>query len=333
MKSPMKRTFTWSIISTIGLIVLPNLALALGKSKPVHEIKPEPNLTHHYSSLEENYDARVELISETHNHSQCSSSCRLSQIKIKGIDPVNLQERIIDLQIFSPVHEQTKLGSVIVVPPIYGDTVFDTWNARRFCHAGLQTAVIQNWEFYSDPGIDWEVHDRGALRAVTAIRHVLEYLFAKKPGPVGILGTSLGAMSSSLALSIEPRLTAGVLIVGGGPLHEILTKSSIKDSRALKTQRMKQDSFTSDEQYEQKLSESIQFDTLKYADQAATKNLWMFIATADTTVPHSTQWQLWQAWKKPKVTQKHLDHMGMIIYSFAFWSHSIRNYFIEQLIR
>ena len=329
----MRHVFLWAIITAMNLAVMPHVALALGKSRPTHEAQIEPNVTHSYSSLEENYDARVELVSEPHHHSQCSSSCRISQIKIKGIDPVNLQDRIIDLQVFSPVHEQAKLGSVIVVPPIYGDTVFDTWNAQRFCNAGLQTAVIQKWEFYSDPASDWKVHDRGALRAVTAIRHVLEYVLATKPGPVGILGTSLGAISSSLALSIEPRLTAGVLIVGGGPLHEILTKSSIKDSQTLKVQRMKEYSITSDEQYEQKLSESIQFDTLQYADQATPKNLWMFIATADTTVPHSTQWQLWQAWKKPKLTQGRLDHTGMIIYSFAFWSHSIRNYFLEQLIR
>jgi dienelactone hydrolase len=329
----MVHPFLWGIITAINLAVLPNLALALGKSKPVHEIQLEPNLTHSYGSLEENYNARVETMSEIHNHSQSSASCRVSQVQIKGTDPVTLQDRIIDIKVFSPRNEPAKSGSVIVVPPIYGDTLFDSWNARRFCDAGLQTAVIQKWEFYSDPGIDWNVHDRGALRAVTAIRHVLEYLLAAKPGPVGILGTSLGAISSSLALSIEPRLTAAVLIGGGGPLHQILTKSSIKVSQMLKKQRMKLYSLNSDEQYEDQLSESIQFDTLKYADLAPPKNIWMFIATADTTVPASTQWQLWQAWKKPKLTQGRLDHTGMIIYSFAFWSHSIRNYFLEQLIR
>lgn len=328
--------FITTITTVVFLSLLPHVAMAVGKARPPALIdslpQPEESSSHLIEKIQENYDSHIEWVQQTEGHSNRSSSCRVSSVQIKGLDPITLQNRIIDIRVFSPAaRKEVGLGSVIIVPPIYGDTVLDTCSARRLCKSGLQTALIEKWENYADPGTDWEVHDRGTLRAVTAIRHVLEYLLETRPGPVGILGTSLGALTSSLALSIEPRLTTGVLIVGGGPFHEILTKSSISTAKSLKKQRMKQYQLTSDEQYDQKLSESIHLDTLSYAARAESKNIWMFIATTDKIVPTNTQWQLWQAWKKPKFTQAHFGHIGMMLYSSFFWSHSIRDYFVDHL--
>jgi dienelactone hydrolase len=255
----------------------------------------------------------------------------VTTIQLKGLDPINLKDRVIDFEFYQPLHERKDLGSVIIVPPIYGDTPLDRWSARRFCKSGLQTALIRQWEFYADPGLDWESHDRGTLRAVTAIRHVLEVLVSRKPGPIGVLGTSLGAITASLALSIEPRLTTGVLIVGGAPVSEVLANSRITDAVKLKKYRMNLDHLSSDEEYQHRLSDFIHFDPVAYAEKAEPKNIWMFVAKADKIVPTANQWKLWEAWNNPKLTQARLGHIGMMIYSYTFWDCAIRDFFVEKL--
>jgi dienelactone hydrolase len=160
---------------------------------------------------------------------------------------------------------------------------------------------------------------------------VVEYLIQIKPGPVGILGTSLGAITSSLVLSIDPRVTAGVLIVGDGPVSLVLSSSKIKKALDLKKTRMEELNLRSQQEYQQKLEESITIDPISRAQNAAPKNVWMFIGSRDTIVPTETQWKLRDAWKKPRYNQAFLDHTEMIIFTYIFWGRSIRDYFVENL--
>ena len=276
------------------------------------------------------YNPKVEVISQKPDP-KTTMTCSVTLIQLRSEDPILRTPRTIDLLLFSPQKDRNNLGSVVIVPPIYGDTSIDLWNGERFCQSGLQTALIQKWEFYEDSGFDFQVHDRGTLRGVTAIRHVVEYLAESKPGPIGILGTSLGALISSIALSVEPRLTTGVLIVGGGSVAEILSKSQIKNALDLKKRRIQEYKIKSDDEYQERLVDAISLDTLDFAENAEAKKLWMFIATRDTIVPVDTQIKLWEAWKKPQRTEGYLNHVGMVVYTFAFWSYSIRDFFVNNL--
>jgi hypothetical protein len=308
-----------------------NYAIVLGLLTWALNISTATSAEVSQGSLETNYNPKVELVHLTHEPSKSSSTCMVSSQQIRGEDPVLHQDRTIDLKIFMPHPARQNIGSVIIVPPIYGDTPLDQWDAQSFCEAGLYTALIDSWEYYNDPGIDWQSHDRATLRAVTAIRHTVEFIQHLHAGPMGILGTSLGAMTSSLALSIEPRLSTAVLIVAGGPNHTILAESALTEAQKLKEERLRVYNLSSDAQYDQKLAESIQFDTLNYASQSTQKNLWMFIATNDQTIPTPTQWQLWQAWNHPKFTEAHLGHVEMVVYTYTFWNHRIRDYFLQHL--
>jgi hypothetical protein len=191
--------------------------------------------------------------------------------------------------------------------------------------------LVYGWDFFSEPGLAWENYDREALRAVAAPRHVLEYLLMLKPGPVGILGTSLGALTTSGILSIEPRVSTGIMIVGGGPLHEILVKTDLPVEMALKRDRMKEFHLKDDMEYEQELENNIHIDTVAYAKDAPPKKIWMFIGDHDKKVPTDTQLKLWDAWKRPKVTHLAFDHVGTIVWSFYLYHHQMRDFFLENL--
>ncbi len=304
-------------------------AIGLAADTPA---KFDPNFPVHFNENPlETYQPEVKVITQKTDTHSSSTSCQITTVQLSGMDPITFHPRRVEIQLFSPQKKQSPIGSVLIVPPIYGDTPIDFWNSQSFCKAGLQTALIQKWDYYEDTQSDLKSHDRGTLRAVTAIRHTLEYLVQLHPGPVGIFGTSLGALTSSIALSIDPRLTTGVLIVGGGPVASILSQSKIKNAVDLKKRRMDQLHLKSKEDYQEKLQEAIQLDTVQLAQQSDPKKLWMFIATRDTIVPTSTQWNLWEAWNKPQHTEAFLNHTGMIIYTYAFWSNSIRNFFLTHL--
>jgi hypothetical protein len=287
--------------------------------------------TDYVRMINDNYDPEVTVVSKQLKTKNSNSKCNVYEVKLSGTDPLNFEKRTIQLDFYEPVEKKSGLGSVIVLPAVTGVSPLDQWSSNRFCKSGLHTALVYGWEFFSENKLDWETHDRGSLRAITATRHVLEYVLQERPGPVGIQGTSQGALFASFALGVDPRLTTGVLIVGGGPISAVIGRSDLTALLQLKKARMQFYHLKNDEEYEAELAHQIQIDNISLAKDAGPKNLWMFIATHDKTVPIDTQWKLWQTWKEPKHTDLHLAHVGAIIKSFFFYHHAIRDYFIQNL--
>lgn len=69
-----------------------------------------------------------------------------------------------------------------------------------------------------------------ATQAVLDIRRSIDYLDTRpeiERGRVGLFGTSLGAVLSSIAAAVEPRITHGAFMLGGADLAHILWDSSL----------------------------------------------------------------------------------------------------------
>lgn len=281
--------------------------------------------------LERSYISGVSVELSLNRAAQPLRPCRSNAITLHGFDPITGVSRKVEIEYYEPTVDRKLSASMVIVPPFYGVNFLDQVNARGFCKRGLSTAILKSWEYYASKGIGWENHDIDTVRAISAIRNTVEFLTQQNNGSVGILGTSQGAIFSSLALSVEPLLKAGILIAGGGPQSAVLAKSNLKAALKLKKLRMKEYGISNDRDYERILASQIKFNVLSLARLADPKRLLFFIATGDRTVPTSSQIALWSAWGSPAKVDIPLDHVPAIISANAFHHYKMMNFFLEQL--
>jgi dienelactone hydrolase len=224
--------------------------------------------------------------------------CHRTNVELTAQDPVTLKPGKVKLTMFVRKFSEDKapdLKTVIVMPPTGGVNALDWSYAALLCSNNFRVAVITNWDFDTFNEIDMGMHDRGALRALAAVRHSIEYLKPRRPNQLGILGTSVGAISAALVTGFEPRVSAAALIVGGAGLSEIIAQSDESHLAALRKARMEHFKFESLGSYQSALSQNIKIEPLDFAGYSGPKKVWMMIATKDTTVPTANQWKLFKA--------------------------------------
>lgn len=146
---------------------------------------------------------------------QHSHSCKVSTLTLAGIDPISRNPRNVYVSYYETLVGSRRPASMIIVPPLRGVNILDRGNAKSFCKRGLSTYLIETWDFASDPGLSWDLEDRNTIRAIAAIRNVVEFLNYRSSSPIGILGTSQGAIFASFVLAVDPRVNVGALIDGG----------------------------------------------------------------------------------------------------------------------
>ncbi len=255
--------------------------------------------------------------------------CAISDLEISITDPVEKTPATVQARIYFPAKKASD-RSVILLPPTGGENILDRGYANALCAAGFKVALLQTWTNQTESKLELTVHDEGALRALTAIRHVLDYLNPSRPNQVGILGTSVGALSSALALGFDSRLNHGVLVVGGVGLAEIYSTSTQSDALKLREARMSAFGFTSIEEYRAALEKNVTIDPKDFADYSGKKNVLAFVGTEDATVATKNQRDLVQLFGAESV-EYNGDHLETILHT-AFWqSEKIRNFFEKNL--
>lgn len=286
----------------------------------------------------------LDLISRTYNPAiqsqqtditQWYDLCHKEEVILTAQDPVTMKPGQVKFTTFvlkGSESRQRDLKSVIVMPPTGGVNVLDWAYAARLCVSGFRTAVVTNWDFDTFNELDMGMHDRGALRALAAIRHTIEFLNPKRPRQLGIFGTSVGAISSVMATGYDARISAAALIVGGGGLREIIARSTEQHLSDLRKQRMAAFNLTSVDAYQQMLSPHINIEPLDFIGLSGPKNIWMMIATKDDTVPTANQMKLYQAYGRPGNSLSYpSDHLGTILYTSANEGAKIINFFQRVL--
>lgn len=283
------------------------------------------------SDIRETYIPGV-AVKESHDApKQTTCHCKASQLTLVGADPITGASRTVEILLYETLVQPAIKAGTVVVPPIYGVNFLDRMNARGLCKRGLTTALIVKWENYSESSLSWKIHDRGMIRGVAAIRNVVEFVNHLTSGPVGILGTSQGAIFANVVLAVDPLVQVGSLIAGGAPASEILAASNNKDAVALRKARMEKYKIPTEEEYGRILRRKIKFDGLIAAREAAPKSILMFIATADTTVPTQTQTDLWEAWRRPDHRRIPFNHVKAIIATKLRYHRKLMNFFTGKL--
>lgn len=125
------------------------------------------------------------------------------------------------------------------------------------------------------------------------------------PGRIGIVGTSLGALVSSLSYGVEPRITRAAFVLGGADLAEILWGSSlvVEARDALRSRGFTLDRLRID---------LTPVEPLTYLDSRRTSSSFIIAGKYDTVMPtHSTR-ALIAAFDDPKVLWLDTGHYGGI---------------------
>lgn len=286
----------------------------------------------------------LDLISRTYNPSiqsqktditQWYDLCHKEEVVLTAQDPVTMKPghvKFTTLVVRGSQSVQQNLKTVIVMPPTGGVNALDWLYAGRLCISGFRTAVVTNWDFDTLNELDMDMHDRGALRALAAIRHTIEFLNPVRAKQLGIFGTSVGAISSVMATGYEARISAAALIVGGGGLREIIARSTEQHLTKLRQDRMAAFHLQSVEAYQQMLSPHIKIEPLDFIGMSGPKNYWMMIATQDDTVPTANQWKLYKALGSPANSLTYAsDHVGTILYTSAQEGDKIVDFFQRVL--
>ena len=253
--------------------------------------------------------------------------CDQFQTFLVNQDPVGGDKGRIEIAEFRP-KKPTKADPVLIMPPTGGRNQLDDRYAERICQNGRLAVIVMHWTGDDDKGTDWELHNRTPLRAVTALRNVIDYLKTPK---VGLLGTSLGAIYGASAFGAEPRIKAAVLIVGGGPSADVIATSDQEILAGLRTERFARFGFHTEQEYAEELRRHLVIDPILLAAPGAGKRALFMTADSDTTVPTANQLALWEAWGKPERVSLWAGHVGAIIQYSYFYREKVASFFESAL--
>jgi dienelactone hydrolase len=151
---------------------------------------------------------------------------------------------------------------------------------------------------------------RRFVSTVIDIRRVVDWAQTQPdvdPERIALIGFSMGALVASVALANEPRLAAGVLVMGGADPHEILAACDheIEDARERVLERLN----WSLDQFKRALQHELAgINPARFVGMADSSRVLIIEAAKDTCVPKSARDRLWQAFGRPERIAYLYDH-------------------------
>ena len=193
---------------------------------------------------------------------------------------------------------EKEIGKILILPPTGGVTYLEKRYARSLCKLGFSSIIIKSWKEMEKETIGLDIHAFHLELAQKVIAKVIE-LKINTDDFLGILGTSVGAIHSATALGSYDQIQAGFLILGGAPVHKVITHSEEKTLKKYKEKRMKAFGFKSLKDYTFALDKKIpkKVCPLSFAQTVQSKDVFTVIALKDKVVPTVFQKNLQQAFK------------------------------------
>ncbi|HTU26871.1 MAG TPA: alpha/beta hydrolase family protein, partial [Pirellulales bacterium] len=167
---------------------------------------------------------------------------------------------------------------------------------------------------------DPEATVRGMTQAVLDVRQATAWLAAQNevdPERLGVMGISLGGITSALAASAEPRLQNVCLILAGGDIGQVAWDS--RHLAPLRT-RWEEQGKTHDALVE--LLRPV--DPVTYAKNVQGRRILMLNAEHDEIIPRACTDSLWQALGKPEIVWWNATHFTAIQYLFEGMNRATR---------
>ena len=160
--------------------------------------------------------------------------------------------------------------------------------------------------------LDPEETVRGMRQAVLDVRRAAAWLAAQDEvdaDQLGIMGVSLGGITSALAATAEPRLKNVCLILAGGDIGQVAW-----DARELRKFREGWVAKGGDKQSLTALLAKV--DPVTYAENARGRRILMLNARQDEVIPPACTESLWRALGQPEIVWWDAGHYSAARYLF-----------------
>jgi dienelactone hydrolase len=227
-----------------------------------------------------------------------------------------------------PIFQEQGQGrqALVIVLPVWGISTYpsNTISAGLRSHSAGTINVLQidgerpllDWDAVGHIRTEAEFFDlldqmtERFVSTVIDIRRVVDWAQTQPdvdPERIALIGFSMGALVASVALANEPRLAAGVLVMGGAGLHEILAACDheIEDAR----ERILKQLDWSLEQFKRGLQEKLAgINPAHLVGMADPSRVLIIEAAKDSCVPKSARDRLWHAFGRPERIAYLYDH-------------------------
>jgi dienelactone hydrolase len=207
---------------------------------------------------------------------------------------------------------------VLVIPTMAGVTILEPKASSQLCAAGMAAAIVDAYDTsLPSTAPSWGYEDQKMRFAVHSLRTVLD--FAERdarfhPQKLGVIGLSLGGITSALLAGLEPgRLRAAVVVVGGGNLPYVMTVSTDKVVADLRDYRMNAVGMESLSVYEEALHRTLRYDPMYVASLVNKDRVMMVMAERDDKVPTSVQKDLFHTMGNPDYMTFAGTHVGTLL--------------------
>jgi dienelactone hydrolase len=206
---------------------------------------------------------------------------------------------------FQPLTANGRPG-VIVLHILGGDFPL----SRLFCIAMAQKgcpALFLKMPYYGprrQPGVDRRMVSpdpretvEGMTQAILDIRRATAWLGSREEvdaQQLGVFGISLGGITGALALTAEPQLKNGCLLLAGGDIGRVAWESPELE----RTRRRWSERGGSREEFQTLLQK---VDPVIYAGNVYNRRLLMLNADQDEVIPRECTESLWRAFGEPEI--------------------------------
>lgn len=220
--------------------------------------------------------------------------------------------------------EKPSQKSILIMPPTGGTNYIDRRYAEELCQNDFDVYILNEWSEMSLKTIELNLHQRYYSRAQRAITLVLNSISSDF---IGMLGTSLGGLHTSVSLQVQPRLDAAFIITGGVPIIEVIMNSDQEAMIKLKKLRKEKYNTTSDEELKAAIEKTFSLEPTALGEFYQNKKVGVAIALNDRTVPTANQQRLIDFFQPQTVLSYSSGHFWGIVKTWLFDSAEVVKFF------
>lgn len=199
---------------------------------------------------------------------------------------------------FSMPRSETPVPVILVVPTIVGITRMEKAVIKQMCQKNVAAIMAH----VNNEGIDLGptgavLADQQLMRGAVALRTLMDVLEKLSEinidtKRVGLVGLSIGSVSSQLAMAVDERFK-GLFIMGaiGNSPHALAFSENDQVARLRKAQ-MKYKGFDDPAQYEIYLRSMMKATPVEFAPLLAKRNVYQVIIENDVIAPTSGQYEI-----------------------------------------
>jgi pimeloyl-ACP methyl ester carboxylesterase len=173
------------------------------------------------------------------------------------------------------------------------------------------------------------------VSTVIDIRRVVDWAETQTdvdPQRITLIGFSMGALVASVAMANEPRLAAGVLVMGAADPHEILTACNHEIGRG--REHLLEHLHWSLDEYRNQLAKALaRINPARFAGMVDSRKVLIIEAAADMCMPQTARDRLWQAMGRPERIAYLYDHRMAFLAMTFLGGHNLQQQIYRFLDR